>query len=379
VSEATLSDPGQPAGGDHLQSILRRLTPQLRTTYGAELALFGTPTRLVLILVAALVVIFFPALFGPFATSVLTVGALTLIGAVALNLLQGVAGQVSAGNAAFMAVGAVTAGVMVRMWPGVPFLLVLPLSGLAAAGLGALVAIPAVRVRGLYLLISTLALHYIVAYAVFNLQRRTVGPTGWIMPTPTIGPFAIDRPLKWYYVLMFLAVLSLWHMQNILRTRVGRSWIAVRDGDIAAEILGVNVIRAKLDAFVITSFVIGLQGSLFAYYTQVLSSELFTLDLAITYIAIVIVGGMGSAMGTVLGTLAVVGLPFAIQQAALQLPPDFSPAHILLLHIFDVNAIAYGGLIMIFLLFAPGGLVQLLGRLVGWIRLWPFSRERAVR
>jgi branched-chain amino acid transport system permease protein len=333
----------------------------------------------VLFVLALLVGILFPTLFGPFPTSVLTVAALTVIGAVALNLLQGVAGQVSAGNAAFMAVGAVTTGVMVHQWHGVPFLLSLLASGLAAAVLGALVAIPAVRVRGLYLLISTLALHYIVAYGVFNLQKRTVGPTGWIMPTPTVGPFDIDSPLKWYYILVFLAVISLWQMANILRTRVGRSWIAVRDGDIAAEILGVNVTRAKLDAFVITSFVIGVQGSLFAYYTQVISSELFTLDLAITYIAIVIVGGMGSVTGTVLGTLAVVGLPFVIQQVAIQLPPEFTPAHILLLHIFNVNAIAYGALIMLFLLFAPGGLVQLLGRLVNWVRLWPFSRERAVR
>jgi branched-chain amino acid transport system permease protein len=256
---------------------------------------------------------------------------------------------------------------------------VLPVAGLAAAALGALVAIPAVRVRGLYLLISTLALHYIVVYVVFNLQKRTVGPAGWIMPTPTIGPFAIDAPIKWYFALMFVAGLALWHMSNILRTRVGRSWVAVRDGDIAAEILGVNVMRAKLDAFVITSFVIGVQGALFAYYTQVISNELFTLDLAITYIAIVIVGGMGSPIGTVLGTAAVVGLPFAIQSIAIQLPTDFTAVHIVLLHIFDLNAIAYGALIMLFLLFAPGGLVQLLGRLLDIFRLWPFSRERAVR
>jgi branched-chain amino acid transport system permease protein len=378
VSEAAraLAPPAHPG---RTRSALRRLAPGLPTSYGSELALFGTRGRLVAIVLALALVVLLPSLFGPFTTSVATVAALTLPGAVALNLLQGVAGQVSAGNAAFMAVGAVTTGVLVRRFPGIPFLLVLPIAGLAAAALGSLVALPAVRVRGLYLLISTFALHYIVVYFVFVLQKRTVGPTGWVIPTPTIGPLAIDSPLKWYYLLAFVALLSLWHMANVLRTRVGRSWIAVRDGDIAAEILGVNVMRAKVEAFVITSFVIGLQGALFGYYTQVISSELFTLDLAITYIAIVIVGGMGSVVGTVLGTAAVVGLPFALQQFAIRLPTDFPGAHTVLLHIFDVNNIAYGALIMLFLLFAPGGLVQLAGRLVDWVRLWPFSREKAVR
>jgi branched-chain amino acid transport system permease protein len=180
-------------------------------------------------------------------------------------------------------------------------------------------------------------------------------------------------------VLLIFAVAALWQMANILRTRVGRAWIAVRDGDVAAEIVGVNVIRAKISAFVVSSFMIGVQGGLFAYYTQVITNELFTLDLAIQYIAIVIIGGMGSVYGTVLGTVAIVGLPYLLQQLALGLPPDFGPSHIVLLRIFDVQNITYGLLIMAFLLFAPGGLVSIWARLMDLLRLWPFTRQPVLR
>jgi branched-chain amino acid transport system permease protein len=333
----------------------------------------------VAILLLALTALAFPALFGPYTTGVATVAALTIPGAVALNLLQGVAGQVSAGNAAFLAIGTMVTATMVRQWPGVSFLVVLPTAGLVAAAIGAIVALPALRVRGLYLLIGTLALHYIVVYSVYVYQKQTVGPTGFMIPTPSIAGFVVDSPVKWYYVLLIFAVAALWQMANILRTRVGRAWIAVRDGDVAAEIVGVNVIRAKISAFVVSSFMIGVQGGLFAYYTQVITNELFTLDLAIQYIAIVIIGGMGSVYGTVLGTVAIVGLPYLLQQLALGLPPDFGPSHIVLLRIFDVQNITYGLLIMAFLLFAPGGLVSIWARLMDLLRLWPFTRQPVLR
>jgi branched-chain amino acid transport system permease protein len=168
-------------------------------------------------------------------------------------------------------------------------------------------------------------------------------------------------------------------MANILRTRIGRAWIAIRDGDLAAEIIGVNVMMGKVQAFVITSFVIGVQGALFAYYVQVIQHTLFTFDIAILYISIVIIGGMGSTFGTLLGATLVIGLPYFLQQQATNLPSEFPLSRILLLHIFDIQNIVYGLMIMGFLLFAPYGLVQLWRRAVGVFRLWPFSTERTSR
>lgn len=353
---------------------------RLETTYGRELAMFRSRLGLVAALAALVLTLLTPQLLGPYAMGVATVIFLTIPGAIALNLLQGVAGQVSAGNPAFMGIGAIVTCFMVYRWPGVSFLLVLPAAGVLAAIVGAVVALAALRVRGLYLLIATYALFQIVAYGILVYQEKTVGEAGWTIPVPSIpGLFAIDQPIKWYYFLLVFALASMLLMVNIMRTRIGRSWIAVRDGDIAAEIVGVNVMRAKVDAFVLSSFVIGVQGALFAYYTQVIQNELFSFNLAILYISIVIIGGMGSTFGTVLGTILVVGLPYALQSLAIQLPPDSAISRELLLHIFDIQNIVYGLLIMGFLLFAPMGLVQLWSRLVSVFRLWPFSKERTVR
>lgn len=359
---------------------LAGLGRRLKTGYGRDLALFRSWPAWIGALAALVLTLLTPQIFGAYAMGVATVIFLTIPGAIALNLLQGVAGQVSAGNPAFLGIGAIVTAFMVYRWPGVSFLLVLPAAGIVAAVVGAVVALAALRVRGLYLLIATYALFQIVAYGILVYQERTVGQAGWTIPVPTIpGLFTIDRPIKWFYFLLVFALASMLLMANIMRTRVGRSWIAVRDGDIAAEIIGVNVMRAKVDAFVLSSFVIGVQGALFAYYTQVIQNELFTFTMAILYISIVIIGGMGSTFGTVLGTILVVGLPYLLQSVSQQLPPDSALSHLLLLHVFDVENMVYGLLIMGFLLFAPLGLVQLWSRLVSVFRLWPFSKERTVR
>jgi branched-chain amino acid transport system permease protein len=379
VSDTALT-PTRPVQNP-LERLWRRFADsRLQTSYSSELALFKTwPQRLV-IFAGIVFVMTLPQTMGPYATGVATIIALTIPGAIALNLLQGVAGQVSAGNAAFLGIGAVVAAFLTGRYPGINFLLVLPLAGLVAAAVGAIVALPALRVRGLYLLISTLALHQIIVYLILVYQEHSVGPAGWFLPVPSItGVFSIEKPIQWYYFLVFFAAVSMLLMSNILRTRIGRAWIAIRDGDIAAEIIGVNVMMGKVQAFVITSFVIGVQGALFAYYVQVIQHTLFTFDIAIVYISIVIIGGMGSTFGTLLGTILVVGLPYLLQSIATNAPSDFPLSHLLLLHIFDLQTVVYGLMIMGFLLFAPYGLVQLWRRFIGFFKLWPFSTERTSR
>ena len=359
---------------------MRWFESRLKTAYGAEMSLFKSWPATVGVLVALVLALFLPQILGPHARGVATIICLTLPGAIALNLLQGVAGQVSAGNPAFMGIGAVVTCFMVYRWPEVNFLVVLVAAGLVSAFAGLFFALPALRVRGLYLLISTIALNNIIFYGIFIYQQKSVGQAGWTIPVPSIpGLIAIDTPLKWYYFLLIFALASMMVMANIVRTRIGRSWIAVRDGDIAAEIIGVNVTRAKVEAFVVSSAMIGIQGALYAYYTQVIQNTLFTFDLAILYISIVIIGGMASTFGTLLGTILVIGLPYFLQSLASQLPSDPKISHLLLLHIFDIQNIAYGLMIMGFLIFAPYGLVQLWSRAVSFFRLWPFSKESAAR
>jgi branched-chain amino acid transport system permease protein len=380
VSDITAGSPPQ-VGPSPLQRLRELFSgTRLKTGYGSELALFKTWPQRIAVVLGLIFLLTLPQTMGPYATGVATIIALTIPGAIALNLLQGVAGQVSAGNAAFLGIGSVVTAFMVARFPGINFLLVLPIAGAVAAAVGAVVALPALRVRGLYLLISTYALHQIIVYLILVYQEKSVGPAGWVIPTPMIqGLFVIDRPLKWYYFLLFFAILSMGLMANILRTRIGRAWIAIRDGDLAAEIIGVNVMMGKVQAFVITSFVIGIQGALFAYYVQVIQNTLFTFDIAILYISIVIIGGMGSTFGTLLGAILVIGLPYFLQGLAAQLPSEFPLSNLLLLHIFDVQSLAYGLLIMGFLLFAPYGLAQLWRRGLGIFRLWPFSTARTSR
>jgi branched-chain amino acid transport system permease protein len=360
------------------QSLLGRVwVPRLHVSYASELAIFGTwPKRLLLLAMLGLLVAF-PQIAGRYGTGVATVIVLAIPGAVALNLLQGVAGQVSAGNPAFLGIGAIATAFLVRQFPGISLVIVLPIAGITAAAVGALVALPALRVRGLYLLISTLALQYIIVYVIYYYQIHSVGQGGFPIPIPSVAGFMIDDSIKEYYFYSIFAVASLWLMANILRTRVGRAWIAVRDSDIAAEIIGVNVTRAKIEAFVISSFMIGVQGSLLAYHLGVIQGTIFTFDVAVLYISIVIIGGMGSVLGTVLGTVAVIGLPYFLDQISRNLPSDFPGSQLLQFHIFDLQTILYGALIMIFLLFAPYGLVQIWHGLLRSIHLWPFSRERS--
>ena len=380
MSDIAMGRPAEPVQSP-LEGIWRRMAgSRLKTSYSTELALFRSWPQRVAIVAGVIFVLTLPQTLGPYATGVATIIALTIPGAIALNLLQGVAGQVSAGNAAFLGIGAVVTAFLTGRYPSINFLIVLPLAGLVAAAVGAIVALPALRVRGLYLLISTLALHQIIVYLILVYQEQSVGPAGWFIPVPSIpGLFSIEKPIQWYYFLLVFAAISMLLMSNILRTRIGRAWIAIRDGDIAAEIIGVNVMMGKVQAFVLTSFVIGVQGALFAYYVQVIQHTLFTFDIAIVYISIVIIGGMGSTFGTVLGAALVVGLPYLLQQIAVNAPSDFPLANLFLLHIFDLQIVVYGLMIMGFLLFAPYGLVQLWRRVIGFFRMWPFSTDRTSR
>ena len=196
ITAGELAAPPAPSLADRLR---RRLASgRLKTSYSSELALFKTWPQRIAVLAGLLFVLVLPQVMGPYATGVATIIALTVPGAIALNLLQGVAGQVSAGNAAFLGIGAVVAAFLTTTFAGINFLIVLPISGLVAAAVGAMVALPALRVRGLYLLISTLALHQIIVYLILVYQERTVGPAGWFMPIPSLFGFTINGLFRWY-------------------------------------------------------------------------------------------------------------------------------------------------------------------------------------
>ena len=283
------------------------------------------------------------------------------------------AGQISLGNAAFMGVGATTAA-LAGAQSGWPFLVVLPLAGVTAGIIGAAVGIPSLRVRGLYLIIATLSLHFVITYVIRRIQSAQVGEAGFIMPLAQVGPLTLAQPRQWYYLLTAFAVLvTLIHI-NLVRGRAGRAWLAIRERDIAAEILGVNVSAYKLRVFVLTSVIIGIQGALYAYFIGVVNYESFNLNLAIAYVAMIILGGLGSHVGAIYGAAFVTALPYLLTKLFEALPPAVGSA--LESVTFELQAGLYGVLVIAFLMFEPKGLAALTGRVRTYFSLWPFSRER---
>lgn len=326
--------------------------------------------RLVLL---GLLLVVIPFVVSSHDLNIITAIALTVPGALALSILTGLAGQISLGNAAFLGIGATTAAIMGQQLH-MPFPVVLIAAGLVAGAIGVLVGIPSLRVRGLYLIIATLALHHIIAYAIQRVQEALVGPGGFILPAPTIGPLEISSGRSWYAVLVvFACIVTMIHV-NLARSRVGRAWLAIRDRDMAAEIVGVPVSRYKITVFAATSAIIGIQGGLLAYYIGAVSYEMFPLTLALSYIAMVIIGGLGSHLGAIYGAVFVTALPYVLTAVFSALPAAVAAR--LNQSAFDVQAGIYGLMVIVVLLVEPRGIDEVTRRVREYFMLWPFSRAR---
>lgn len=287
---------------------------------------------------------------------------IAVIGAVSLNLLTGVAGQVSLGSAAFLAVGAFTAASTQHAW-GLNMWEALPIAFAGAGLLGLLVGLPSLRFRGFYLALTTLAMHFIVLFVLLKYQVAAGGLEGFSLPVQAIGPLVLSDDRSWYYLLGMFAAAAVLVSTNLIRTKVGRAWTAIRDRDIAAAVIGVDVTYYRLLAFTVSSAIFGVAGCLQAYYLGNVSVDGYGLDLAIQYVAMIIVGGLGSTAGAVLGALVVTQLTFVIRTAIeslQQIDPVFNQ---LSLGIFSLQAAAFGVVIMLVLLFEPKGLIELVRRL----------------
>jgi branched-chain amino acid transport system permease protein len=292
---------------------------------------------------------------------------LGVVGAVALMLLTGYAGQISLGHAGLLAAGAFTAGILFKEFAA-PFWVTLPASALVGAALGLAFGLPSLRLRGLYLAVSTLALHFIVIHAAAEYETRRGFSTGIVIDSP------IYEARHWYFALLAAAAATVLFSLNLLRSRTGRAWRAIHGREAVAEALGISVPRAKVSAFVLSSAITAMAGCLFAYFRGFVSVEAFSLYLTIQYVAMIIIGGMGSILGAILGTVFVVLFPYAIEGAMARL----GLAETLSSVVFAVNYAAFGLAMVLFLVFEPQGLVGIWRRVRNWFLLWPF-RQRAVR
>ena len=344
-----------------------------KTTYASDLALVDTRLRRVALAALVVTLLVLPRLTSSFVLDLAAQVALAAIGALALNVLTGLAGQISLGHAGFICAGAFTTAALVEYGVRSPWA---ALAGAAAVGaaLGLMVGIPSLRLRGLYLALGTLAMHHVVLYVASELQSRWGANTGYSIPPPHVGPLTLRGTVTWYYVLTGLAALTLCFAANLQRSRAGRAWMAIRDREIAAASVGIDVARYKVLAFVWSSALTSVAGALFAYQRAFVSVEAFGFFLAIEYIAMVIIGGLGSALGAVLGAAFVTLLPYGIDAAvaALRVPGGAE------YYLFPLKFGAFGLLMAAFLVFEPQGLVGIWRRARNWVVLWPL-RYRPLR
>jgi ABC-type branched-subunit amino acid transport system ATPase component/ABC-type branched-subunit amino acid transport system permease subunit len=278
------------------------------------------------------------------------------IGAIGLTVLTGTAGQVSIGNAAFMGLGAYT---VVLLGGHVPFLLAVVLGGAVAAVVGAAIGVPSLRLRGMYLAFSTLALQYTISFALQQYDNDTDAMAGHTVGTATIGPIVISSGRQWYVFLVCAVAVVTIATHSVVSGRPGRAWDAVRTNEVTAAIMGVDVTRAKISAFVYSSFLIGMSGAILAYFVGNISADYFSLSLAVSYVAMVLIGGSGSLGGAIAGAIVVTALPTVTTSVGTAVSGAASGNGYLGTNLPAIDAGIYGLLILLFMFFQPAGLAGL--------------------
>jgi branched-chain amino acid transport system permease protein len=352
--------------------------------YEEELRLFRTRGQQVGI--AALIVGFiaFPFVVkGDFWLSVVDYAGVAAIGAIGLNLLIGYTGQVSLGHAAFLGLGAYTAA-YVGGQHNLPIFVWLPMAAALGGLVGAIVGPFALRLRGNYLAVISLGLVFLGQHLFQNWDSVTGGAGGTAVTSPVkvgpldfnnleIGSKTFTRNQGWFYLLWFFVGVVALLAKNIVRSRPGRAMQAVRDRDVAAEVIGVSLARYKVGAFAISSAMAALGGALFGAYQQFVEPGGWDIFLSIQYIAFIIVGGVGTIFGSVLGALFVGAVPQLVDRFSDSIPFVVQSASDEGLTVPELNGIIFGLLIVLFLVLEPRGLAAVWLRLKAYFKAWPFS------
>jgi branched-chain amino acid transport system permease protein len=346
----------------------------LKTSYEADMALYPLP--IARWTMAALAVLFFlviPLGLHEYYLSIANLVWIAVIGAVGLNILVGYTGQVSIGHGAFMSVGAYTAANLATRLDS-PWPVNLLAGGLMAAAVGAVVGIPSLRIKGLYLAIATLAGQLIIEWTINHVTFISGGVQASIeVARPRLGPMVLDSQRDMYYFLLFFVVLAVVGAMNLVRSRVGRAFIAIRDQDIAAEIIGIDIFRYKLLAFAISSFYAGVTGVLYTYFLGIANYEQFQIGVSIDYLAMIIIGGLGSILGSIFGAIFVTLLPIVIRMSMEAFGGLFLAPQTVLNLIPNLRLMLFGALIVIFLVVEPEGLNRLWRNIRNYFRIWPFA------
>ena len=339
--------------------------------YSQDTAIVRTKTQWVLLL--GFLALFFALPFylkSNYWLSIINLIGINLIAATGLNILTGYCGQLSIGHAGFMAVGAYTSAILTGTL-GLPFPVALICSGLSAGIIGRFFGIPSLRVKGFYLAISTIAAQMIIIWVIEHWTNVTGGFNGMSVPYASIGGLVFKSEASQFYLIMVITVIVIFLAKNIARNKIGRAFVAIRDNDLAAQVMGINLFQYKLLAFFIGCFFAGIAGSLYAHWAVSINVEAFTFMKSVLFIGMIIIGGLGSTIGPIYGVVflsildvLVTKLSPALQSAFPQLPSAFTTG---------LAPMIFGLAVILFLIFEPRGLAHRWQLFKSAYRLWPFS------
>ncbi|MFP4641480.1 MAG: branched-chain amino acid ABC transporter permease [Dehalococcoidia bacterium] len=336
-------------------------------SYAQDMALVRTKTQWVMLFILLALLFTCPLFLSSRILSVLIMMGIAIISVHGLNILTGYCGQISLGHVGFMAVGAYTSAILCANF-GWSFWAALPCAALAAGIAGIIFGAPSLRIKGFYLIMATIAAHFIIIWLILQFYSVTGGPDGMAVPRPEIGGFVIESKSSYFYLVMIIACLATLVAMNITRTRAGRAFIAIRDNDLAAEVMGVNLWVYKLLAFFVGCAFAGVAGALMVHYFAFASVDQFPFMDSVWYLGMLIVGGMGSTAGAILGAISLKLLDELVTTAGPILAAVVAPQAAA-----SLALISRGLIIIIFLIFEPRGLFHRWEIIKSYYRLWPFS------
>lgn len=346
-------------------------TKTYKTTYADLVALTPYGSTWAWSLLGLLVVAAAPLVLGSHGLGILSAMFVMSIGILGLNLLTGVAGQISLGHAGFLLIGAYAQAILTTDYH-LPVWLAIYVSGLVAATASLVVGVPSLRLKGLYLAITTLAFTFIVRHVVLFAESITRGSEGMSVPPLNLFGYAVKDDRSYFYVALAAMVLFILFTLNIMRSPIGRAWLAVRDHDIAARAMGINLMHYKLLAFMISAFYTGVAGALVALQTRYINVDTFSILISIEALAMIIVGGMGRVHGALMGTALILLLPELLNFGFSLAGDRFTT--LMADRIYEIKGLMYGVVILLFLRLEPEGLAGIWRKVKRFWVHWPLSQ-----
>jgi branched-chain amino acid transport system permease protein len=337
-----------------------------------------------MILMGLFLFVFIPVVSDSYWLSVFNTVGYTILGALGVQLLIGFCGQVTLGHAAFLAVGAYTSTLLILEFPwpkllidwGLAYPFSIAIAAIVAGIWSVLFGLPSAKVKGFYLILTTMAAQFITVDFIITQYVAQIGGRGMAFSLPPgtikVGPWIIDTDLKVYYMMIVLVIICVIGLANLLRSKAGRAWVAIRDNDISAEVMGINIVQYKLLAFFVAGFIGGVAGAFWISNLAAISPEHFPWFVSLWLVGVILIGGVGSIHGAIFGSLFMVVVMEILQLIIMQFA-DTAIGEKFMMDFLFIKEAAFGLAICAFMIFEPYGLSYRWWQIKNYFNLWPFS------